>query len=74
MKNPDVSYLRWTYFDEEAAVLVGHFEDFGPWETIDPQLVFVNHKTTRANPEHDVNTIQILREIEQNDKLIFSKN
>lgn len=55
-------YLRGSYFDEEAAAFVWDLEDFGPWKTIDPQFVFVNHQTTGANPQHDVNTIQILTE------------
>lgn len=55
-------YLRWSYFDEEAAAFVWNLEDFGPGETVDPQFVFVNHQTTGANPQHDVNTIQILTE------------
>lgn len=56
-------YLRWSYFDEEAAAFVWDLEDFGPRETIDPQFVFVDHQTTGANPQHDVNTIQILVKI-----------
>lgn len=55
------SYLRWSDLDEEAAAFVGHFEDFGPGEAVDPQLVFVNHQTTGADAQHDVHTVQILR-------------
>ena len=65
VEGPETSeefYLRRSYFDEEAAALVGHLEDFGPGETVDPQFVFVNHQATGANAQHDVNTVQILTE------------
>lgn len=55
-------YLGWSNFYEEAAAFVGHLEDFGPGEPVDPQLVFVDHQTTGADPQHDVNPIQILQE------------
>lgn len=57
-----VIYLWRSNFDEEAATLVGHLEDFGPRKSIDPEFVFVNHQTAGAHPEHDVHTFQILME------------
>ena len=58
-------YLRWSYFDEEAAAFVRDLEHFGPGETVDPQFVLVNHQTTGANPQHDVNTIEVLTEAQR---------
>lgn len=57
-------YLGWSYFNEEAASFVWDFEDFGPGETVDPQFIFVNHQTTGTNPQYDVNSIQILTDIQ----------
>lgn len=53
-------YLRWSYFDEEAAAFVWNLQDFGPWEPVDPEFIFVDHETVGANSKHDFNTIQIL--------------
>lgn len=67
VKNSEV-YLRWTDFDEEAAVLVRDLEDFGPREPVDPQFVFINHETAGADPKHDVDTVQILGATSRNNK------
>lgn len=53
-------YLWCSDFDEEAAAFVGDLEHFGPWEAVDPQLVFVDHQATGADAQRDVNAIQVL--------------
>lgn len=60
-------YLWRPDFDKEAAAFVRDLEHFGPRETVDPQLVLVNHQATGANPERNVNTIKILCAEKQDD-------
>lgn len=49
--------LRGAYLDEEAAAFVGDLEDFGPGEPVDPQLVLVDHQTSRAHTQHNIHSI-----------------
>lgn len=61
-------YLRCPDFNKEAAAFVRDFENFRPRESIDPQLVLVNHQATRANPQCYVNTIEVLQAQEQREQ------
>ena len=54
-------HLRGSDLDEEAAAFVGHLQDLGPREAVDPQLVFVHHQPTGADPQRDVHPIQVLQ-------------
>lgn len=64
-------YLWCPDFNKEAAAFVRDFENFRPRESIDPQLVLVNHQATRANPQCYVNTIEVLQAQEQREQQLW---
>ena len=41
---------------------VGDFEDFGPGEAIDAQLVAVDEQTARTHAQHDLHVLAVLKQ------------